>query len=131
VLVEGAGGLLVRLDAEGSTIADVAAGLGGRLIVVVAASLGTLNAAALTCEAIAARGLAAAGIVIGSWPASPDLAARTNLADLPDYAGCPLLGALPESMGTRTRAEFLALARDSLAPPLGGRWTGLPAGRAR
>ncbi len=131
VLVEGAGGLLVRLDAEGSTIADVAAGLGAQLLVVAAAGLGTLNATALTCEAIAARGLAAAGVVIGSWPASPDLAARTNLEDLPAYAGCPLLGALPESMGARSRAEFLALARDSLAPQLGGRWTGLPATLAR
>jgi dethiobiotin synthetase len=131
VLVEGAGGLLVRLDARGSTIADVAAGLGARLLVVAAAGLGTLNATALTCEAIAARRLAAAGVVIGSWPASPDLAARTNLADLPAYAGCALLGVLPESMAARGRAEFLALARDSLAPQLGGRWAGLPAAVAR
>jgi dethiobiotin synthetase len=131
VLVEGAGGLLVRLDADGSTIADVAAGLGARLLVVAAAGLGTLNATALTCEAIAARGPAAAGVVIGAWPASPDLAARANLADLPAYAGCALLGALPQSMAARSRSEFLALARDSLAPQLGGGWTGPPAALAQ
>ena len=126
VLVEGAGGLLVRLDADGATIADVAAGLGAGLLVVTTAGLGTLNATALTCEAITARGLAAIGVVIGSWPARPDLAARTNLADLPAYAGCPLLGALPECCGQRGTAEFLAAARGSLAPELGGGWSGPP-----
>jgi dethiobiotin synthetase len=123
VLVEGAGGLLVRLDAAGATIADVATALGAGILVVTAASLGTLNATALTCEAIAARGLSAAGIVIGSWPARPGLAALANLSDLPAYAGRPLLGALPESIGRRPPREFLTLARRSLAPALGGTWT--------
>jgi dethiobiotin synthetase len=122
VLVEGAGGLLVRLDEQGATIADVAAVLGAGLLVVTTAALGTLNATALTCEAIAARGLSAIGIVIGAWPARPGLAARANLSDLPAYAGSPLLGALPESIGRSTRAEFLRLARNSLAPELGGIW---------
>jgi dethiobiotin synthetase len=129
VIVEGAGGLLVRLDAAGATIADVAAGLGAGLLVVTTANLGTLNATALTCEAIAARGLAAIGVVIGSWPVRPDLAARANLGDLPAYAGRPLLGALPEGAGQRSRPAFLAIARRSLAPQLGGRWAGpAPAG---
>jgi dethiobiotin synthetase len=120
VLVEGAGGLLVRLDAAGATIADLAAALGAELLVVTAAGLGTLNATALTCEAIAARGLLAKGIVIGSWPARPDLAARTNLHDLPAYAARPLLGALPESVGRSTPEEFLTFARNSLSPAFGG-----------
>jgi dethiobiotin synthetase len=120
VLVEGAGGLLVRLDAAGATIADLAAALGAELLVVTSAGLGTLNATALTCEAIAARGLLAKGIVIGSWPARPDLAARANVHDLPVYAARPLLGALPESAGQRTPREFLTLARNSLTPALGG-----------
>jgi dethiobiotin synthetase len=122
VLVEGAGGLLVRLDAAGATIADLAAALGAGLLVVTAAGLGTLNATALTCEAIAARGLVATGIVIGAWPVRPGLAARANLSDLPAYAGRPLLGALPESIGRSAPREFLALARGSLAPELGGTW---------
>jgi dethiobiotin synthetase len=122
VLVEGAGGLLVRLDASGATIADLAAALGAGLLVVTTAALGTLNATALTCEAIAARGLATTGIVIGAWPARPGLAARANLSDLPAYAGRPLLGALPESIGRSAPPEFLTLARRSLAPELGGTW---------
>jgi dethiobiotin synthetase len=122
ILVEGAGGLLVRLDADGATIADVAAALGAPLLVVTAAGLGTLNATALTCEAITARGLKPAGVVIGSWPAHPGLAEFANLTDLPAYTGAPLLGALPEYAGRRTRQDFLALARRSLAPDLGGTW---------
>jgi dethiobiotin synthetase len=114
VLVEGAGGLLVRLDAEGTTIADVAAALGAPVVVVVRAGLGTLNATALTCEALRARSVECAGIVVGSWPQAPDLAARCNLEDLPEYAGAPLLGRLPDGAGELGRAAFLHVAQNAL-----------------
>ncbi len=121
VLVEGAGGLLVRFaDHTGTTLADVAAALDAPVLVVTEAGLGTLNATALTTEALRSRGLRPAGLVIGSWPAEPDLAARCNLADLPDVAGTPLLGALPEGMGALDRAAFLAAADAGLAQELGG-----------
>lgn len=68
VLVEGAGGLLVRYGPDGGTIADLAATLDAPVAVVAAAGLGTLNHIALTLEALAARKLAPAGAVIGSWP---------------------------------------------------------------
>ena len=71
VLVEGAGGLLVRFDADGSTLADVAGRLDASVVVVARAGLGTLNHAALTCEALAARGLRCPGVVIGAWPQRP------------------------------------------------------------
>jgi dethiobiotin synthetase len=122
VLVEGAGGLLVRLDEAGGTIADVAAALDAPLLVVAAAGLGTLNATALTVEAARARGLDCVGVVVGAWPAAPDLAAETNLLDLPSYAGAPLLGCLPAGLGRASRPEFLRSARASLAPTLGGIW---------
>src|SRR6187200_1778108 len=48
VLVEGAGGLLVRFTDAGAPLADVAALLGAPVLVVMTAGLGTLNAAALT-----------------------------------------------------------------------------------
>lgn len=115
VLVEGAGGLLVRLDAEGGTLADVAAALDAPVLVVARAGLGTLNATKLTCEALRTRGVACAGVVIGSWPAAPDLAARCNLEDLPSYAGAPLLGCLPEGAGDLDRDAFLHTARQALA----------------
>ncbi|MFD0149882.1 dethiobiotin synthase [Streptomyces sp. NPDC127132] len=122
VLVEGAGGLLVRFDEEGGTLADAAALLGAPVLCVVPAGLGTLNSTALTAEALAARGIEQLGVVVGSWPAAPDLAARCNLADLPESAGAPLLGAVPEGSGALGAAEFRAAAGGWLAPALGGTW---------
>jgi dethiobiotin synthetase len=113
VLIEGAGGLLVRLHGR-HTLADVAAELDAPVLVVVEAGLGTLNHTALTTEALAARGLRCAGLVIGSWPAEPDLAARCNLDDLPEVTGVPLLGRLPEGAGGLGPEAFLAAAREGL-----------------
>jgi dethiobiotin synthetase len=126
VLVEGAGGLLVRFAGDG-TLADVAAELAAAeldvsVLVVAAAGLGTLNHTALTTEALAARGLRCAGVVVGSWPRDPDLAARCNLTDLPAVTGVPLLGAVPEGSGALGPAEFATVARHSLSPELGGEW---------
>lgn len=123
VLVEGAGGLLVRFDEEGHTLADAARLLGAPVLVVAPAALGTLNSAALTAEALRARGLGSPGLVIGSWPASPDLASRCNLADLPEVSGLPLLGAVPQGSGALTPAGFRAAAPGWLAPPLYGDWS--------
>lgn len=122
VLVEGAGGLLVRLGDHGATLADVARLLGAPVLVVAPAGLGTLNATALTAEALRARELELLGVVVGSWPAEPDLAARCNLADLPEAAGAPLLGAVPEGVGALEPARFRARAGSWLAPRLGGSW---------
>ncbi|RSS42418.1 dethiobiotin synthase [Streptomyces sp. WAC08241] len=122
VLVEGAGGLLVRFDEEGGTLADAAALLGAPVLVVAPAGLGTLNSATLTGEALRARGIGHLGVVVGSWPAAPDLAARCNLADLPEAAGAPLLGAVPEGSGSLPPADFRAAAGNWLAPALGGTW---------
>ena len=71
VLVEGAGGLLVRYDPAGATIADLSAALSAPALVVTAPALGTLNHTALTLEALTARKIVSAGVVIGSWPAGP------------------------------------------------------------
>lgn len=124
VLVEGAGGLLVRFDDEGGTLADAARLVGAPVLVVVPAGLGTLNATALTTEALRSRGLGCAGIVVGSWPAVPDLAARCNLTDLPEAAGAPLLGAIPAGAGSLDPADFRNRAGSWLAPWLGGNWPG-------
>ncbi|MFV5993258.1 dethiobiotin synthase [Streptomyces sp. NPDC056231] len=123
VLVEGAGGLLVRFDDEGATLADAARLLGAPVLVVVPAGLGTLNSTALTSEALRARGLECLGVVVGSMPAEPDLAARCNLVDLPVAAGAPLLGTVPAGAGTLTPAEFRARAASWLTPELGGNRT--------
>ncbi|MFE5094326.1 dethiobiotin synthase [Streptomyces sp. NPDC056638] len=120
VLVEGAGGLLVRFDDDGATLADAARLLGAPVLVVVEAGLGTLNTTALTSEALRARGLECLGVVVGSMPAEPDLAARCNLADLPVAADAPLLGAVPAGAGALAPADFRVLAGSWLAAELGG-----------
>ncbi|MET9764754.1 dethiobiotin synthase [Streptomyces sp. NPDC006372] len=122
VLVEGAGGLLVRFDAAGGTLADAAGLLSAPVLVVAPAGLGTLNTTELTARELRSRGLDLAGVVIGSWPAAPDLAARCNLADLPDVAGAPLLGAVPAGSGRLDPAAFRTAAPHWLAPRLDGTW---------
>lgn len=122
VLVEGAGGLLVRYDDEGATLADAARLLAAPVLVVAQAGLGTLNATALTAEALRSRGLPLLGVTIGSWPTTPDLASRCNLTDLAGVAGTRLLGAIAEGAGTLSPADFRTRAGGWLAPELGGRW---------
>lgn len=122
VLVEGAGGLLVRYDADGNTLADAAALMHAGVLLVAPAGLGTLNTTALTAEALRARKLTCLGVIIGSWAGDPGLAERCNIADLPVAASAPLLGALPEQAGALDPEAFREAAPSWLAPQLGGAW---------
>ncbi|MET9116480.1 dethiobiotin synthase [Streptomyces longwoodensis] len=122
VLVEGAGGLLVRFDEAGGTLADVAELLRAPVLLVASAGLGTLNTTELTARELRGRRLELLGVVIGSWPTPPDLAMRCNVTDLPEVSGAPLLGALPEGAGARTPADFRAAAPGWVAPRLDGTW---------
>ena len=106
VIVEGSGGVLVRLDTEGGTILDLATQVGAGAVVVASAGLGTLNHSELTVAALRARGIEPAGLVIGSWPAKPGLAETCNLDDLPRVTGVPLLASIPAGAGALTREEF-------------------------
>lgn len=106
VLVEGAGGLLVRLDGDGGTLLDlvralrtssgVDVGLDVGVVVVARPGLGTLNHTALTVEVLRAAGVEPSGVVLGTWPRHPGTAERCNLDDLPRTTGVPVLGRLPE-----------------------------------
>lgn len=104
VLVEGAGGLLVRMGEF--TLLDLAQKLGAPVLLVAAAGLGTLNHSELTTRALAAAGVPCAGLVIGSWPTDPDLASRCNRDDLPRVTETPLLGAVPAGAGQWDRDRF-------------------------
>jgi dethiobiotin synthetase len=100
VLVEGAGGVLVRLDDEDATLADLAARLRPAItavaVVVTGVELGTLNVTELTVEALRHRGVPVAGLVIGRWPADAGIVEFGNLADLPRLTGVQLLGLIRE-----------------------------------
>lgn len=121
VVVEGAGGLLVEIT-DGFTMADLARALALPLVIVARPGLGTLNHTALTIEAARARHLEIEGIVLCGWPDHPDLATRTNPAQLARHA--PLLGVIPHLAGLDTsKREAQGLERiapESLAPRLGG-----------
>jgi dethiobiotin synthetase len=110
VLVEGAGGLLVRLDTDGGTLLDLAAALGAEVFLVVSAGLGTLNHTELTVQALRARGIEPAGLVLGSWPAEPGLAETCNREDLPRVSGVPVLLTIPGGAGDLDGARFRQLA---------------------
>lgn len=97
VVGEGAGGLLVELGTDGTTLADLAADLDLPLVVVARPGLGTLNHTRLTCEAAWARGLRVKGIVVNNFPAQPDVAESTNLDGLAAMA--PVLGVVPQHLG--------------------------------
>jgi dethiobiotin synthase len=108
VLVEGAGGLLVELDFTGGTLADLGGSLPGAAFVLVARpGLGTLNHTALTLEALSARGRDVLGVVLGSWPDSPDAVHHSNRQVLGTLRA-PLLGTLPERASKLSPADFRA-----------------------
>lgn len=107
-LVEGAGGLLVRLGADSVTLRDLAADLSAPVLVVVSSGLGTLNHTELTLESLAGQGIPCAGLVIGAWPAQPGPAEEGNLTELARLA--PLRAVLPAGAGTASADEFEAIS---------------------
>ncbi|WP_194835252.1 dethiobiotin synthase [Nocardia sp. XZ_19_369] len=113
-LVEGAGGLLVRLG--DFTLLNLAQKLDAPVLLVAAAGLGTLNHTELTTRALHSAGVRCAGVVIGSWPAEPDLAATCNRVDLPRVTGVDLVGAVPEGAGSWDRERFTAAAPGWFSP---------------
>lgn len=103
-LVEGAGGLLVEIGADGLTLRELAGDLGAPVLTVVAPGLGTLNHTALTLEALAARQIGNAGLVIGAWPAEPGVAEVSNRRELALQA--PLRATLPANLATLSAPAF-------------------------
>ncbi|WP_189336980.1 dethiobiotin synthase [Actinoplanes ianthinogenes] len=119
VLVEGAGGLLVpmglRPSGEAWTFADLATTLGANVLVVARAGLGTLNHTALTLEALDRRGVPAK-VILGAWPAEPELVHWANLSELVPH----LVGALPAGAGSMDPGVFRRSAPGWLTPALHG-----------
>jgi dethiobiotin synthetase len=107
-VVEGAGGLLVELGAEGVTLRDLARDLSAPVLVVVKPGLGTLNHAILTLEALAAHDIPCAGLAIGTWPGEPGVAEESNREALGRLA--PLRAVLPAGAGSFSAADFATLS---------------------
>jgi dethiobiotin synthetase len=84
-LIEGAGGLLTPVGWDWS-VADLAAALGARALVVGSDRLGTVNHALLTLGALELAGVAVAGVVL-TTPAQRDESTGTNANMIARIAG--------------------------------------------
>lgn len=93
VVVEGAGGFIIPLNAE-QTSADLAQRLGLPVVLVVGMRLGCLNHALLTQEAIRARGLHLAGWVANRIDPAMSRA-EENVQTLRERLHAPLLADIP------------------------------------
>ena len=93
LIVEGVGGWLVPITRD-YFVSDLAAEFALPIAVVVANRLGALNHTLLTVQAIRARGLECAGLILNHTlppPEPPDIATTTNRAMLEDLLDLPVL----------------------------------------
>lgn len=96
LVVEGAGGLLVPLDASGRSTLDLAKSFDIPLLVVARNSLGTLNHTALTVAAIQAAGLECLGVLLN--PSAPaDTSTLSNRRALETLLGVHVLAELKQA----------------------------------
>jgi dethiobiotin synthetase len=109
LLVEGAGGLMTPLAAR-ETYADLAVALGLPALVVARAGLGTVNHAALTCEALRARGVAVAAVVLNRTAAADDPSVPHNAAEIARLTGARVVGPLPFATDIVRRGPLLEAA---------------------
>jgi dethiobiotin synthetase len=106
VLVEGAGGWEVPIAAN-YRISDLAADLKLPVILVAGNKLGALNHILLTVEAIRAKGLVCAGIVLNQLEDEMDTAMITNKGVVVDLTGLPLLDHLIHGQDFLNRDAFV------------------------
>jgi dethiobiotin synthetase len=109
LLVEGAGGLLVPLT-ERETYADLAVALGLPVLVVARAGLGTVNHTALTVEALRARRLRVAGVILNRTGPVDDPSVPHNAAEVTRLTGVPVLASLPYCADIAGREAILRSA---------------------
>ncbi len=107
-VVEGAGGLLVPLNAR-ETMLDLMQALDFPVILVARAGLGTLNHALLSAHALDSAGLDLATVILSPTSGKPGLIEQDNLDALRERLDCPVLMAPYQSR--LDRAACLALGR--------------------
>lgn len=95
MIVEGAGGIMVPL-AKGYLFLDLAEAMGLLVVIVARPGLGTINHTLLTIEALSARGLTIAGVVINDGKGcKKGLAEATSPAVIQALSGVPIIGTIP------------------------------------
>lgn len=112
MLVEGAGGLLVPIDAQ-TDMADLARELALPLLFVTRANLGTVNHTRLSLEAAERRGLEIAGVVLSHATETLPEGDLRNLEGLRERLGERLLAELPYRAAARASGPSGSSARDA------------------
>jgi dethiobiotin synthetase len=90
VVVEGAGGLRVPMTDE-VDMAGMAKRVGGEVIIVARAVLGTINHSLLTVEAAQREGLRIAAVVLSKRPTADDAFAQSNADEIQRRVNVPVI----------------------------------------
>lgn len=100
MIVEGVGGVLVPMDLR-HTFRDAAAWLGAPAVIVARPALGTINHTLLSVEALRARDVPVAGVVINRYPAeNAGIAEESNPRSIEKWGKVPVLCVVPEEKVT-------------------------------
>ncbi len=103
LVIEGIGGVLVPLDDRGTLLVDLFAALRLPCLVVARTAVGTINHTLLTLEALRARGVPIAGLVMNGPPNHDNHAAIWQLGDIDLMLDLPSIDPL-DATGIRTAA---------------------------
>jgi dethiobiotin synthetase/malonyl-CoA O-methyltransferase len=103
LVIEGAGGALVPLN-DTDLMVDLMARLGLPLVVVARSGLGTINHTLLTLEALKARALPVAGVIMSGTPND------ANRKAIEHFSGLPVVGQLPLLDGAAGLRDYPPLA---------------------
>ena len=122
VLVEGAGGLLVRFDEAGGTLADAARLLRAPVLVVSSAGLGTLNTTELTARELRSRGWSCWAWSSATGRTRPTWRCVATSPTCRTSPGPRCWGRCRRVWGRSAPADFRASAPGWLAPRLDGTW---------
>jgi dethiobiotin synthetase len=112
IVVEGAGGFLVPLNAQ-DDLADIAQAMDLPVILVVGMRLGCINHALLTCEAIVSRQLTIAGWVANTLSDDMPLLDE-NIQTLKDRIFAPFLGVIPHLPRSLEKTENTPYSLEAL-----------------
>ncbi|QHJ72244.1 dethiobiotin synthase [Planococcus halotolerans] len=103
VLIEGAGGLAVPLIDEQYGTPELIKDLDIPIVIVTQASVGTLNATALTAHYAQSKGLNIIGIIINGYPDNPTEGIKDNLTMIEKVTGIPVIGIVPQIADVEAR----------------------------
>jgi len=114
LVIEGAGGLFVPLDARRDII-DLIKALNAPVLLVARAGLGTLNHTGLSLDALARRGIPVRAVLLAKVIETSDPSEQDNAEWLRRRHGVPVLGPVPYA---RDPARRRAAYRQALRPLL-------------